>query len=341
MINTLFQIILSTFLVLLLAFIGYSIYNRDLFNALLKMNTIKKEIRLLDGLYNYGLHETYYDTIDPLNGKYIEFTPSINQSGGAEYSYNFWLFLDKTKLKTGRIDDKILFFKGTKTPVYYNYKQTGNCMAYNKPYFLVKNPLVRLADYGNSIIIEYNTLSNPDALNSDGQTIDDTNNCFSDKNNNNMLGIYNLNDSSFDKQFFMVTIVLKETSSSNDVLYKNNTNCKMYINATLVLDRNITSPYNSDVGSTAMRFNKGRFWINPIAKNNNIDAADNTSINNENVILMSNLFYYNYALDIISISKLYDKGFNKNNAALPGGGTVQDYTKSVKLMSDYATPNSY
>jgi hypothetical protein len=340
MINTLFQIILSTFLVLLLAFIGYSIFNRDLFNALLKMNTIKKEIRLLDGLYNYGLGQTYYDTINPYDGRYIDFTPSVNQSGGAEYSYNFWLYLDKAKLKENSVSDKILFFKGTKTPVYYNYKETGNCMVYNKPYFLVKNPLIRLADHGDSIIIEYNTLTNPDALNSDGKTIDDTNNCFSGKNNDNMLGIYNLDDNLYNKQFFMVTVVLKETSSSNDILYKNNTNCKMYINGTLVLDRNISSPYNSNVGSTAMRFNKGRFWINP--KSTIVDGASNDGIlSTENSLLMSNLFYYNYALDIIKISKLYDKGFNKNTAALPGEGTKQDYTKSVKLQSDYSSPKSY
>lgn len=341
MLNTLFQIILSTFLVLLLAFIGYSIYNRDLFNALIKINTIKKETKLLDGLYNFGSGQTFYDTLNPYDASYIDFTPSINQSGGAEYSYNFWLYLNKKSLKDNNISDKILFFKGTKTPVYYNYKKTGNCMVYNKPYYLVKNPLIRLSDYGDSIIVEYNTLTNPDALNSDGKTIDDTNNCFSDKNNDNMLGIYNLNNSTFDKQFFMVTVVLKETSSSNDILYKNNTNCKLYINGTLVLDRNISSPYNSDVGTTAMRFNKGRFWINP--KSTDIDAASgNTGISSsDNTILISNLYYYNYALDIITINKLYDDGFNKNPAALPGQGTVQEYTKSVKLQSDYSTPSSY
>jgi len=335
MLNIIYQIILSIFLVLILAFIGYSIYNKEYYNALtINKNNVKSEITILDGYIDFKSQANItYNTQDPTIPSYINISPSINQKGGAEYCYNFWLYIDKTGLTD--ISDKVLLFKGSKVLTKYNYLQSGNCKA-KDDYILVKNPLIRLSDNGSSLIIEYNTLTNIDAINGDGSTIGDNDICTSSKNNNNMLGVYDLDDATFNKKFFMVTLIIQEVTPNDDILSKNITNCKLYLNSTLVLDRNTNSPYNSSLGTTVMKTNKGKLYVAPTNIFNN-DATLDT-----NKILLSDLKYFNYAIDINKIEKLYNNGFNYTTATIHStNNNIDQYTKSPPLSKDYTTPKPY
>ena len=93
MLNTIIQIILSIFLISIMAFIGYSIYNREFINSISISNTNKKITKIFTGILDYTESKNIdIETYNKSDFTYLDINPSINQNGGAEYSYNFWLF---------------------------------------------------------------------------------------------------------------------------------------------------------------------------------------------------------------------------------------------------------
>lgn len=328
------QVIISLILVLILAIIGYSIYNRESLNALNNFNTVKKETTIFSGIKDFKTSgETIYNTQDTSSGSYVNLTPSINQNGGAEYSYNFWLYVDKSALRDSvQTDDIALLLRGSKKKI--NYNSSGNCQLNgNKAYVFIKNPLIRMKADGSSIIVEYNTLTNPDAYHDGGH---DEINCSSSSwydKNKGLLGIYNM-DTTYDKKWYMVTVVLQEISPDNDIIYKNRTSCKIYINGIVMLDRIVESPYNGTVdGSAAMRHNKGPLYVGPkgiFSGNNDASTQVPDEVTTDKALMMADLSYYNYSLEDSDIETLYKKGFTKGSAKMP---SVQDDDPSLYAMS--------
>ena len=105
-----------------MGYIGYNIYLIELQNMFQGENDIRKEVSILSGTYDFSNSEVRYSTQNKSQLNYKNIKPSINQEGGAEYSYNFWLFTDHDKLKpkNGNANkDTILFLKGEKY-LYYN-----------------------------------------------------------------------------------------------------------------------------------------------------------------------------------------------------------------------------
>ena len=93
MLNTIIQIILSIFLISIMAFIGYSVYNREFINSISISNTNKKITKIFTGILDYTESKNIdIETYNKSDFTYLDINPSINQNGGAEYSYNFWLF---------------------------------------------------------------------------------------------------------------------------------------------------------------------------------------------------------------------------------------------------------
>ena len=323
MIGNIVQIIISIILVCLLAIIGYSIYNTETLQALNNYNTVRKQTMIFDGVADFKSTSSIYNTTDKLSGSYVDLTPSINQNGGAEYSYNFWLYMDMSKLSAISAEDIVLLLRGSPSKIHYKYN--GNCHVSSSTgkYILVKNPLIRMKSDGTAIIVEYNTLTNPDAYHDGGKNEINCGSTWYDKNKG-LLGIYNIN-ATYDKKWFMVTIVLQEISPDNDILYKNRTSCKMYINGVNMLDRIVESPYNGTVdGSAAMRHNKGPLYVSPK------DIFTGDAISEERSLLMANLSYNNYALSDLEVESLYKQGFTKGAAKMP---SVKDEDPSLYSMS--------
>jgi len=270
-----------------MAFIAYSIFDREYLSSIRLYNTNKKETKIFTGIFPLNVGEARIETINKNDPYYLNINPSVNQNGGAEYSYNFWLYFN-IKPSIGRIIENnsavsslnqdafiVLFYKGVKQLV--PYKQNRLSCDTDKgdtdqphPYILVKNPLVKLNNNGKELVVEYNNLNNPDSFHSSAITLV----CNEVKNsmygtNVNKLGVKNINTDMYNKTWNMVTIVLQESPSNEEKLFTNRTNCKIYFNSTLIADR---STYNNDVLnlnnetgiSTAMKNNIGNLYINPL-----------------------------------------------------------------------------
>lgn len=357
MLNIIVQILLGIFLVLIMGFIAYSIFDREYLSSIRFFPTNKKETKIFTGIYQLSEDQAKIETINKNDPYYLNINPSVNQNGGAEYSYNFWLYYnikpsigqiianDRSENTLNRDAFIVLFYKGVKQLIPYKQNRlscdTDKGDTYQPyPYFLVKNPLVKLNNNGKEIVVEYNNLNTPDSFNSSAIKL----NCSEVKNNMygtnvNKLGVKNINTDMYNKTWNMITIVIQESPSNEEKLFTNRTNCKIYYNSTLIADR---STYNNDIldlnnengVSTAMKNNIGNLYINP--KQNIADAyktifpsaeeenlinkiglqTEDDGIKKDSPVKMANMSYFNYALSDNEILELFKKGFKKEASDL-------------------------
>lgn len=317
MISNIIQIFLGIFIVLILLLIAWLIYNYERIDMLKSRNNAKRKTIMFKGIYDYGVHdELEFNTYSKYNGQnYRDLIPSVNQKGGAEYSYNFWLKMDKEKLKGQTLcDDIILFMKGDKIQLNYLTDVECKLINNNKKYIFIKNPLIRLDSKNlNSLVVEYNTITSPDSYRSNGNSLIKCNGGSYDDKNQGYLGIYDMKSGEFDKRWFMITLVLKEITPENDILNKFKTSCKLYLNGIKMLDREVESSYNGitndSVGSAAMKHNRSPLFVNPTKQICTEESGKVT--NKEEALMMADLDYYNYALEYEEVKKIFNKGFNK------------------------------
>ncbi len=147
--------------------------------------------------------------------------------------------------------------KGEKI-LYFNNKFNYNCSnanSNNNPVIITKNPLVRLSGDGKKIAVEYNNIYNSESY-QQGSMYKNCNRFSSstgwNEKNKNMLGIY---DIEFNSKWFMVTIVMREVSDSNNVLSINRASCKMYINGVKLLDKKVETKYMNNIYSATFKNN--------------------------------------------------------------------------------------
>ena len=335
MIYVLIQIIIAIILIVLMGVLAYGIYNKNAREILLDImtpTTIRKKTKILDGVYEYKIgHNVTFNTRDKSKGTYVDLSPSINQKGGSVYTYNFWLYFPATV--TGVTDKTlVLFNKGSNQLVKYSSSYRCNTMS-DKGWFLVKNPLVRLdIDATNKIdamIVEFNSIEHPDVFHAGANTGDK--NCTSgasmvDKYNN-LIGIKELSKrTDLDNQWNMITIIVSETSPNDDVFVSSNQAVvKLYLNGYAYLDKDGELAEKS----TAMKVNNSDLHIG--TKHNNATAnsalltgSDPTGVG------ISDLTYFNYALEDKEIVSLFKEGCKKTTALIPTASTFDNGAEATE-----------
>jgi hypothetical protein len=317
------QVIISLIILLLMGYFAYNIYLIEFEKMLKSSSDVKKEINIIDGIYDYKTYEEMmFTTTDETKESYLDINPSINQEGGAEYSYNFWLYTDKT-IFTKPEKDLVLFLKGEKN-LYYSHNNyncsTINSSSKSNVNVLIKNPLVKLRGNGEAIVLEFNNIYNPDSYQHGSKYVkcDNINSDWNERNKN-LLGIYDLK---FNKKWFMTTIVMKEVADANNILMKNRASCKIYINGINVLDKKAETIYNGKSLSATFKNNKSPFYMNPdlttSSNNGNVKSDMERYMGKadlqENAVKLADLKYFNYALPETKILELYSNGFSKKVA---------------------------
>jgi hypothetical protein len=336
MLDIIIQVILAILLLLIMGFLAYSIYDNEYIKSIKLNNTNKKETKILDGIYEFNQPTYTVDTMNTYDPRYLDINPSVNQTGGAEYSYNFWLYYNikdpNSTLITGDRSQKyiVLFYKGLRNLVNYNQFDyscdTKSKTLGAKKYLLVKNPLVKLSNDGTHLIIEYNNINTPDTFNSSSNK----KNCKITglyDNMENKLGIKDMDNRLFNKSFNMITIVMQESPENEDELFVNRTNCKVYLNGTLIsnrstLNNDLASESSTDSYSTVMKKNIGNLYINPFKHfeelNNEYqntqlsEITESDDITRDVPLKMADLTYFNYALSPDDVSRLFLRKFNTN-----------------------------
>lgn len=344
MIYVLIQIIIAIILIVLMGVLAYGIYNKNAREILLDImtpTTIRKKTKILDGVYEYKVgNKVTFNTRDKSKGTYIDLSPSINQKGGSVYTYNFWLYFPES---VSNVNGKtlVLFNKGSDQLV--KYSSTYRCNTNEqKGWFLVKNPLVRLdtnaSNKIDAIIVEFNSIEHPDVFHAGANTGDK--NCIGsiiDKDNN-LIGIKELSKrNDLEKQWNMITIIVSETSPDDDVFVSSNQAVvKLYLNGYAYLDKDGELAERS----TAMKVNNSDLHIGTKYSN----AEDNSVLSigtkdDSTNVGISDLTYFNYALEDKEIVSLFKEGCKKSTALIPTTSTFDDGPEKTEASLEIKSHN--
>ena len=374
MLNTIIQIILSFFLIAIMALISYSIYNKEILNGIKVSNTTKKVVKVFDGIFSFGSDIIEQETYNKSHPTYLDINPSINQNGGAEYSYNFWLYFNvadggviipSEKYPNDMRANNIykyayinLFYKGEPESLLFksNNFECDNVVVIKNldKKVLIKNPLVKIRNDANEIIVEYNNINFPETYNSSAKSltcIDNDENTLINRNRNK-FGIKKIDVDKNKKRYNMITIVFQENPQNENIINSNKANCRIYFNGEMVSDRvaNINNNENVEINefkSRVMKSNYSKLRINYHRLNLNHSTETPPSVTkipdesglNDTPLKMADLTYYNYALNQMEINSLYKAGFNKYEAVLKNVNTdVDKYIKGSNNRSDKDLP---
>ena len=321
MLYVLVQIIFAIILIVLMGVLAYGIYNKNAQEMLLDMinpSSIKKSTKIIDGAYEYrGDNSATFNTTDKTKGTYVDLSPSINQKGGAVYTYNFWLYFPNPATGLDEAKTLVLFNKGSNKLV--KYTSSLRCDTIEN-WFLVKNPLVRLdfdlANKIEAIVVEFNSIETPDVFHEGANTGDK--NCSGNMvtKDANLIGIKDLaTRTDLLEQWNMITIVVSETSPDDNVFVSSNQALvKLYLNGYAYLNKD----GQLENKSTAMKTNNSDLHLGFKSDgSNNAEIYTGGGADDNTKVAISDLTYFNYVLEDKEIIDLFKKGCNKATALIP------------------------
>lgn len=362
------QVIAALVLVGVIAFLTLMQFQKEQVEAVRTSSNTRREVVIFSGIKDYASDKMeVYDAMNPKSMIYKAFPNSVNQDGGSEYSYNFWMYFDQTALAgtttklfdvpsvatTLKPDDGlvtvtrtnrnlaplVLFMRGDPTVVTYNRVcQTGATATLPKEDVIVKNPIVKLENGGDVLSVEFNTADVPDAH----QECPKSNGEWT-TTNAHKVGVQGiLGKSALNQKWFMVTIVVQETNPELALSMRNKTTCKIYINGKIQASQSVQGGSIS-VGKYAdspVRTPTGNFYFNyPLVKDtakkslvlNDAaamgDTAPGSSGGYNNKLMMSDLSFFNYAVPEAQVTSLYKRGFTKS-AATPYTAITSTFNSS-------------
>ena len=338
------QVFFAIILVIIFLVIGFAIYNYEMLQSINSSKKIRITTPIFKGIIDFKsttANQSFntLDTNNPLDPTYRNLGNSINQPGGAEFSYNFWLYLDRYggtsdsdkiqteffKMKPTTVQNKstyipdyglqkdqlILFTRGTNKSTSYNSVCGKDTI---KTDVMVKCPLVKLENGGDVLTVEFNTVQGTDAVVHNARnTCDDISTNWGYMNSYK-LGLKNMKDT-YDAEWFMVTLIVSDTYPSDPLPIRNKVRCQIYINGATQLDTyvdgKIDPPPNE--GNTILRQNQGNLYVNPVI-DNTVGSDNNKSVSQTKSVCMADLTYMNYIPNSDEINALYSDGFTKSYA---------------------------
>ena len=219
-----------------------------------------------------------FDTHNVFASNYRSLPRSANKMGGAQFSYTVWVRFNDISAKT--LSDKVMFMQGD--PTKYNYQVQRNVGGFspktvteNKYDYVVKCPLVRFGDDGSSMIVEFNTTNDISARAEINRVQRDDQTV--------RHNVFSLLPGSW----ALMTFVFEDDRRYND--HEDGVIFTFYLNDIL---------YYTQRFQGALRLNKGDLVMLPEGP---IDQG-----------YMSDMTYYNYALDLQQINKVIGKGMTNS-----------------------------
>jgi hypothetical protein len=316
-------------------------------------SVLKKTVPIFVGIKDIKpTGEEIYTVSNKIDPSYRDIQPSVNQRGGIEFSYSFWLFnnLDSTITYPNGVSpdsgyDKnnqiILFIKGSNEQFNYN-----NICKYPKRDFKIKCPLVKLENGGSQLTVEFNTLVDnttgnnyPEAIKQKSRDLCNQMSTDWEKANAHKLTIGNLDSKPLKNKWMLITIIIKDTVPTESLPYRNKAHCAIYINNFKELDTYVDGRlYNTDNQSksiSTVKANNGNLYLFP---DKSIDGSMAKTIANKKLML-GNLTYYNYAVDESIIENTYAAGVPKVTAASVTADAKYDDVLEVSDMYNTSLTN--
>jgi hypothetical protein len=246
-----------------------------------------------------SLSKLKYNTIFPFKNDYLKIANSVNGTTGTQFTYQFWMKVNKTNERA--FEDLVILLKGDNRKFGANFydPQTLKLIPYLKQdadYF-IKCPLIKFTDSYKNLSVEFNTTKHPNVsipIKLDG--IDPN------QKRKNILTLLPL-------EWFLFTFVFEENYSVKDGI-ENGIRFTFYLN---------DLPIAISTGSTdlmlldnSLRLNDGDLYLFP-----NYQSDDN-------LLTMDGMKYFNYAKTDSDVKSDFNRGRKTYNV-----GNTQNLYSSI------------
>lgn len=248
----------------------------------------KAAVKIVDGYAMSSLAANrVWNTMNPSGIGYVDLPRSLNRKGGAQFTYQFWLYLDDTT--PGNVANRDILIRGDSRR--YNFKRTvtrtrdaamgGGDMRDVQDFnnVFIKAPRIRFGRTFDELVIEFNTLHNPDekivveprAAGGNDPTM---------RRNLLKLG---------QGRWALYTVTFEDNVAISD--FEDGILVRVYFNDTL---------YHTARIKSALRLNNGNLYLLPADSNNGQEPIKNARI--------GDLAYYNYAVGAQQTRETYLRG---------------------------------
>lgn len=341
------QVVIAIALVIVLCVIAFLVFNAEMLRAIKEAGTVRRQVQVFTGVKDLAVaNNEAYNTIDPTNPMYRNIESSVNQKSGAEYTYNFWLFLNPEKSPVSdsptfsdrkenipdvgftqynskvQLQNKpfVLLLRGDKKVVPYKSICSSSNSANSdrlKMDVLVKQPMIKLEHGWDALTVELNTQDRPDAVKEKSR-----NTCNSSETDWNTLNSYRVGVENVKQKLSgkwnMITVVIQDTFPTDPLPIRNKVRVRVYVNGMLEIDRYLDGKLaDTSSKATLLRPNSGDLHVAPkIVMNDSAGTYLSSTLTSSqtNAVMMADLSYFNYAIDTTQIKSLFDAGFSKQYA---------------------------
>lgn len=284
MVGNAVQVAAGLVVVLVVYNIALWVIQRDnLVQDLAQLKPPKQQLSLLDG---YGdasqLADRTWSTINEDAYAYAPVRRSYNRRGGAQFSYTFWLMLTNTAPEN--VAKKTILLRGDSRR--YSWKKVttsddvggGARTDVITDRVLVKCPLIRFGDTYDDIVVEFNTLGDPDSR----MEIRGEARPYGDESlRHNALKLVK-------GKWAMMTFTFEDNASINE--FEDGIVVRFYLNDTLYMTKTMAGTFKQ---------NQGDLYLFP---------SDNGTVAGPTRTKLGNLQYFNYALSTDVIKGLFRAG---------------------------------
>lgn len=324
------QVVLALVLVAALYLIAFWVYNKEALQA----NKVKRNPRvktvIFRGIKDLSVsNNEMYNTSDPDHPTFRSLPPSVNQVGGAEFTYNFWLYKPENN-QTNSVslspladyiedNDVVLVLRGSDKKLSNIKDVCGKAMPSGKENYLLKCPLIKLQGPNRQYLtVEFNTTTSPNAVQEN--TISSCNNSSGEwiSVNKYKLALDGLNDANFVQKWFMVSVVIADTDPKGILPVRNKVRVRIYVNGVLELERYADSKlggYETNTSPSVLLQNQGPLYVGKRLSTSGTFPK----------IYMADLTYMNYAASPDEVKKMFETGFDKAIAASVNQSSINEY----------------
>ena len=265
------QVVIGLLIVGLIYWLAVWIIKTDVVTAKNPFDTnIKKQVSIIDGYADSSqVAGNVYNTVIPFATNSLSLIPSSNIKGGAQFTYMLWLNIGTNDNSQS---EKTIFIRGDANKYKYNTFDNMTKIPLENTDYVAFCPMLQFGLNNMDFRVRFNTANK---INQElyVKTITDDNDMY----RRNLLSL-------FAKKWFMVTIVFEDNIPIND--FENGLSVKFYINEQM---------YASATYSDMLKQNVGDLYLFP----------DNSPLNK---VMISNMFYFNYALGPKDITSFYMQG---------------------------------
>jgi hypothetical protein len=310
--NTVVQVIFGIVVVAILYVITLIVLNVD---AIVSQKSVvvrpREMTTIMDGWASSSyLAKMSFNTINAFSDNFRKIGKSINTSGGAQFTYQFWMRIENTDNEAFK--DQVILLKGDnrkyKTAKYDMTTKKRLTNSDNSDY-MIKCPLIKFGDSYKELKVQINTNKIVD------YEIPIISTTSTDANiRQNVMSLLPLN-------WFLFTFVFEDNYSTLDSA-ENGIRFNFYLND--FPQHQIQASSDIQLRNNFLKQNEGDLHILP------------TMVNSNDFIKLANIRYYNYALTHKNVADVYARGPPSHSAVLTAKNKSKpDYLSAYNKMDIY------